>query len=39
MKADHQEGNLIVKLTFDFALSIIEYAEHLQNEKRYQLIS
>ena len=35
MKTEQQEDNLIIKLTFDFALSIIEYAEHLQNEKRF----
>ena len=35
MKAEHQEDNLIVKLTFDFALAIIGYVEQLQNEKRF----
>jgi four helix bundle protein len=35
MKAEHQEDNLIVKLTFDFALSVIDYVEQLQNEKRF----
>jgi four helix bundle protein len=35
MKTEHQEDNLIVKLTFDFALAIIDYAEQLQNDKRF----
>ena|SRR5258705_504525 len=35
MKSEHQENNLIVKLTFDFALSVIDFVEQLQNEKRF----
>src|SRR5687768_7897705 len=35
MKAEYQENNLIVKLTFDFALLVIDYVEQLQNEKRF----
>ena len=31
------EDNLIVKLTFDFAIQIIEFVEQLQNEKRFVL--
>ena len=27
--------NIIVKLSFDFALAIIEYCEHLESKKRY----
>ena len=30
-----QEDNLIVKLTFDFSLSVIDFVEQLQNEKRF----
>lgn len=35
MKTEQQESNLIVKLTFDFAISIIDFAEHLQKEKKF----
>lgn len=35
MKAERQEDNLIVKLTFEFAISIINYTEQLQNDKRF----
>jgi len=30
--------NIIVKLSFDFALAIIEYCEHLESKKRYDYI-
>ena len=35
MNTEHQESNLIVKLTFDFAISVIDFVEQLQNEKRF----
>lgn len=35
MKTEIQQDNLIVKLTFDFALAVIDYVEQLQNEKRF----
>src|SRR5262245_15209344 len=35
MKTEQQQDNLIVKLTFDFALSIINYVEQIKNEKRF----
>ena len=31
----NKEGNLIVDLTFDFALKIIKYAEQLEKDKKY----
>lgn len=31
----NKEGNLIIDLTFEFALSIIRYAELLENDRRY----
>jgi four helix bundle protein len=31
----NKEGNLIVELTFNFALKIIKYVEQLEKDKRY----
>lgn len=30
-----QEDNVIVKKTFDFALMVVEYTEHLEADKKY----
>jgi len=35
MQANKQGGNLIVDLTFDFALNIIKYVEQLDKERKY----
>ena len=35
MQKDLIENNVILKLTFDFSLSIIEYCQTLDDEKRY----
>lgn len=35
MTETKQENNVIVKLTFDFALAIIDYSEQLRAEKKF----
>jgi four helix bundle protein len=35
MQVNKPEGNLIVDLTFEFALNIIKYVELLEKEKKY----
>ena len=35
MKSQKPEENLIVNLTFNFALAVIDYVEQLQDEKRF----
>ena len=35
MKNQYAEDNLIIKLTSDFALSVIDFVEQLQSEKKF----